>query len=221
MNENQTGFRKGYTTTDNCFLLKAIIDLFNTTNKSLFCAFIDYEKAFDNLWRSALWSKLLKSGIENNCKLFNVVKGLYNTVKSCVMVNNIKSEYFISKMGVRQGENLSPLLFSLYINDLEEFLVLDGNESLKFDIDMCDVYLKMFVLMYADDTVILARSEQGLQRQLNSLEKYCNLWKLKVNIEKTKILIFGKRRVKKDKYNFTYSNKSLEIVDTFKYLGVK
>ena len=49
--------------------------------------------------------------------------------------------------------------------------------------------------MYADDTVLFANSAQGLQKQLDTFEKYCKKWKLTVNVEKKKILIFGKRKL--------------------------
>ena len=97
---------------------------------------------------------------------------------------------------------------------------MDGNASLKFELDACNDYMKLFVLMYADDTVLLANSERGLQRALHSLEKYCIHWKLKVNIAKTTVMLFGKQRMKKDKYNFMFGNSKLEVVDSFKYLGI-
>ena len=90
-------------------------------SEKLFCAFIDYQKAFNTFWRSGIWSKLIASGIPG--QVFNVIRNIYQCVKSCVSMNGNKSDYLMSYTGVRQGENLSPLLFSLYINDLENFLV--------------------------------------------------------------------------------------------------
>ena len=59
--------------------------------------------------------------------------------------------------------------------------------------------------MYADDTMVLSDSKIGLQGALNSLGKCCTHWKLKVNVEKTKFMIFGKRKLKKDN-NFMHNN---------------
>ena len=78
--------------------------------------------------------------------------------------------------------------------------------------------MKLLVLLYADDTVIFADSVQNLQTCIDALSNYCNVWKLSVNVEKTKVLIFAKRRPRN--LNFTYENRVLEIVDLFKYLGV-
>ena len=59
-------------------------------------------------------------------KFLNLVKNMYNHIKSCVLVNNTYSNFFLSHSVVRQGENLSPLLFSIFINDLESFLDNEG-----------------------------------------------------------------------------------------------
>ena len=55
-----------------------------------------------------------------------------------------------------------------------------------------DVYLKIFCLLYADDTLILAESAIQLEKALAGLNTYCNRWALKVNVEKTKVIIFPK-----------------------------
>jgi hypothetical protein len=60
--------------------------------------------------------------------------------------------------------------------------------------DNLNISLKPFVLLYADDTVIMAESCEDLQAQLNVLGEYCKKWKLKVNAEKTIIFIFSRGR---------------------------
>ena len=74
--------------------------------------------------------------------------------------------------------------------------------------------------MYADDTVILANSKTNLQKGLDVLNDYCKKWKLKVNSDKTKIVIFSKRKVNNNKFNFIFNDSEIEIVEYFKYLGV-
>jgi hypothetical protein len=87
-------------------------------NGELFCAFIDFKQAFDTVWRDGLWSKLIKNGINGKC--FNYIRNMYIDVKSLVKVNGTSSDYFNCNVGVRQGEHLSPFLFSLYIDDLDK-----------------------------------------------------------------------------------------------------
>ena len=75
-------------------------------------------------------------------------------------------------------------------------------------------------LMYADDVVLLSNSKEGLQKSLSSLQKYCDSWNLKINIEKTKILIFNKsgKLLKNDK--FFINGILLENVQEYKFLGI-
>ena len=173
------------------------------------------------VWRAGLWEKLIKHGIQGRC--FNVILGMYKSVKSCISVNGKLSPLFECKMGVRQGENLSPILFALFLNDLESFM----NNSALQGISLTEhnsqndtiVYLKLLLLLYADDTVIFADTYQGLQKGLENLEVYCKIWKLTVNVEKTKVMIFENRKSNKH-YEFKYDGNTVKMVDSFKYLGV-
>ena len=74
--------------------------------------------------------------------------------------------------------------------------------------------------MHAYDTILPADSALNLQKGLNELKSYCNKWKLQINSDKTKIMIFANRKVKKENYNFKIGEDNLEIVDSFKYLGI-
>ena len=62
----QSGFRKGHSTIDHVFALHCLIDVYFQRKKRLFCAFIDYKKAFDSVQRGLLWGKLLNSGVNGN-----------------------------------------------------------------------------------------------------------------------------------------------------------
>ena len=98
---------------------------------------------------------------------------------------------FPCRIGVRQGENLSPFLFAIFLNDLEYFFSQYGISGLncEFNDDDLTIYFKIFLLLYADDTVIFGESADELQKTLNVFKDYCDQWKLTVNISKTKILI--------------------------------
>ena len=109
--------------------------------------------------------------------------------------------------------------FSLYINDLEQYLITKGNTFVDFKDEISNNYVKLLVLLYADDTILLSNSAAGLQKALNDLNQYCKEWKLKVNGSKTKVMIFSKRPAI-NKPVFEYDNAQLDIVDEFKYLGV-
>ena len=109
LNENQAGFRSGYSTTDHISTLHILSEILKHNKKKLFCSFIDFSKAFDSVWRVGLWMKLLSNNI--NGKIFRIINNMYKDIKSCVMHSGEQSCFFKSQIGVRQGENLSPILF--------------------------------------------------------------------------------------------------------------
>ena len=69
---NQAGFRKGHSTVDQVYVLQTLIELCIKQKRRLFIAWVDYAKAFDTVWRQALWFKLLKAGYSS--KIVSVIK---------------------------------------------------------------------------------------------------------------------------------------------------
>lgn len=147
-------------------------------------------------------------------KILNIVKSMYKAVKSRVKVSNMLGNEFYCSLGVRQGECLSPLLFSLFLNDIEEQFILSDIDGI--DVDM----VKIFMLLYADDITIFANNPDELQRGLDLLVQYCKRWKLTINVSKTKVLVFRKGGALPRNLSFNYDGTPLEIVKHFKYLGV-
>ena len=155
--------------------------------------------------------------------MFNTIFSMYQNIKSSLSYNGQTCEPFACEIGVRQGENLSPFLFSLYLNDLEDYLISEnvlGMNTISKDIEeKLGTLMKLFIILYADDTVIMAESPDQLQHALNKFKKYCETWKMRVNIDKTKILIFSKRRTTNPQL-FRFNNHLIETVKHFNYLGI-
>lgn len=220
LNENQCGFRKNHSTLDHVFTLNFLVELLKSQKSKLFVGFIDFSRAFDNLPRAQLFQKLINTGI--NGKFLRIVRNMYDGIKSCVQLNNNVSAMFSCECGVRQGENLSPLMFSLFLNDLLEHLESKGNTglTLQYAEDEITYNLTILALLFADDTIILAKTAHEFQKCLNDFDLYCKTWKLQINTQKTKVMVFGSNRRGTRNMNFSINNEILEITDEYKYLGV-
>ena len=210
--ESQTGFRKNMGTVDNIFVLHGLITHMLNAGKKLYCGFIDFTKAFDYVVRENLWTKLIKIGLRGN--ILNIIKAMYKGIKSKVKYLNRLSNEFYCDLGVRQGECLSPFLFSMFLNDIEEQFILKSLDGVDIGI------IKLFVLLYADDMVIFSESAEGLQKGFDVLADYCNRWKVKVNTNKTKVVIFRKGGILPRNLKFTFEGKDIQIVKSFSYLGI-
>ena len=105
-------------------------------------------------------------------------------------------------------------MFALYVNDCEMEFINNNCKAVELK------ELSLFLLMYADDMVIFSETKDGLQEMLNALYIYTKKWKLTVNIDKTKIVIFRNGGVVKDEDKWFYDDVQIDIVNKFTYLGI-
>ncbi|XP_046605008.1 uncharacterized protein LOC124297740 [Neodiprion virginianus] len=146
-----------------------------------------------------------------------IIKSLYDQATIQVRSRNAFSNEFAVTEGVLQGESLIPLLFLLYIADFEDFFRQRGLEGLNID-GIHDIVM----LLYTDDTVILAQSQTDLAKKLRVLGEYCAENGLTVNSIKTSIIIFkngGHPKALDPKYT-RHMDKNIETVTTYNYLGI-
>ena len=80
INENQAGFRANHSTMGHIFSLKALTNLMFKSKQKLYCAFVDYEKAFDTVWRDGLWYKLHMCGVYKTSKVYNIIVKMYENL---------------------------------------------------------------------------------------------------------------------------------------------
>ena len=85
---------------------------------------------------------------------------------------------------------------------------------------ICSDNVKLFLLLYADDSVIMSESREGLQKGLDLMYDYCVRWRLTVNTDKTKVLVFRKGGQLSHDDHWFYGDSLLENVNTFSYLGI-
>ena len=209
LNKNQGGFRKERSTISTT--AKFVDDILLGMNDSQYtvATFIDLKKAFDTINHEILIRKLPNFGINDN--IVTWIKNYLNNRKQKCTVNGRTSSELDITCGVPQGSILGPLLFLLFINDLDQDL------------------LHSRVLLYADDTVLYATHDQEafahlwVAEDLKLLTTWCQKNKLTVNINKTKVMLFGTRNMLKRgiRCDTFINGTKLQYVNHFNYLGVK
>lgn len=192
--EEQGGFREGYSTVDRVFVLKALIEKYSRGKSNLLVAFVDFERAFDSVDRILLCVELLRIGLP---RIFvRLVCDMYRLTRGMVKVAGKGfSDLFSCEVGVKQGSTLSPRLFCLYINDIVEFF----EEKWAPTVSLGNLALSL--LLFADDAALIARSAEDLQILLNILDVYLEKKKMRLNIQKTEIVVFGTNK-NNDKFLF-------------------
>lgn len=205
LSNRQFGFRKGAS----CELL--LVDLIDKIAAGLEnfgqvdLLALDWEKAFDSVDHSLLILKLEKYGI---CS--QVVEWFRAFLKSrmqFVIVDGIRSSEGSVTSGVPQGSVCGPLLFLIYINDLLENLENEG-------------------FLFADDSGLLRpirdiNDQWSIQRDLDRIAKWCQIWRLNVNIGKCQYLrISRKKQRNMVTYNYTLEGKLIQQATSIRYLGI-
>lgn len=137
---------------------------------------------------------------------------MYNTVKAAVRFNSETSSFFNSNIGVKQGDPSSTILFLYFINDITNNFNCEIEGLFKLN------DLSLYILLFADDAVLFAHTPTALQSLLNDLSRYCESWGLNINTKKTNAMIFELGR--HTTYNFTLNTIPLNVVTSFKYLGI-
>ena len=117
---------------------------------------------------------------------------------------------------MKQGCLLSPLIFSLLISEVAEYVRKNG----KHGIQLLPSLEERFLLLFADDIVLVSSTPSGLQNQINNLEKASNSLGLTVNLDKTKVMIFRKGGHIGAGEKWFFNGNEMEIVNSYKYLWI-
>lgn len=201
VNDSQHGFRKGRSCLTN--LLEFLNYLTDQVDKGndVDVIYLDFSKAFDKVPHKRLIHKLALHGISGS--ILNWVREWLSDRKQRVVLNGKKSGWDSVKSGVPQGSVLGPLLFILYINDL------DNNIACKLS-------------KFADDTKLASSVKDiegccGLQRDLDKLLAWSDKWQMQFNYSKCKVMHIGRNN-----RNFEYEmgGNWLDIINQERDLGV-
>ena len=207
----QIGFKKGFRTADHVYLLKTLVEKTFHKKEKLYAAFIDFKKAYDTVNREKLLKKLRDIGLSGT--FLKNIKSLYAKTEYKIKLKNRVLDAISSNLGLKQGCPLSPILFNIYISNIDRYL-----RDPESDIILHDIAISHF--LYADDLVIVANSKEGLQKKLEALGNFAKDKDLTVNKKKSQIIIFNKMG-RKCKDTFTFHGEKLEVVQTYTYLGIE
>jgi hypothetical protein len=214
---SQFGFRRASGTLDAVFVFWKLISYFVNKKKGiLFAALIDFKSAFPSVDRGLLFTRLAHLGLSRKfgCALHSLFEN--NTFQ--LRLGDGITQTFPVTTGLKEGSVLSPLLFSIFVADIEEQVL---GPTAQFNFLHGDCYFEGLLvngLMFADDLVIFARSERALRARLKLLEKYACAKKLVVNTGKCEIVAFGSPR--DSELRFRFLGQPLPVVQQCKYLGI-
>ena len=209
LSKNQSGFRPGRSTTDQLTRLESAIKMAFMEKKIVVATFLDLEKAFDLMWTTGTILKLREFGITDN-----MLKWIHNFLtdrKIQVRVGVETSDPLNLENGCPQGSVLSPILFNVIINTLQESL-----EKLTISLSQ-----------YADDAAVwrantnLNLALKQVQKALNEIEAWAIAWGFKVSTAKTKAILFSKcRKIDDSNLKLELFGNKIEFVDKTSFLGM-
>ncbi|CAB3240548.1 unnamed protein product [Arctia plantaginis] len=202
----QAGFRSGYGTIDHIHTVRQIIQKTEEYNQPLCLAFVDYEKALDSI---EIWSVLESlQRCQVDWRYIQVMKCLYEAATMSVQVQNQQTRPVPLHRGVRQGDVISPKLFTNAMEDMFKTLHWKGR-----GININGEYISH--LRFADDIVIMAETLQDLQQMLNDLADTSVRIGLRMNLDKTKVM-FNEHVLPEP---IAVHGAVLEVVQNYVYLG--
>lgn len=206
--DTQNGFRQKRSTVDNLYILNAAISVTTSRPKGkLFAFFVDFTTAFDTVNRRILWTIMERKGIP--IEIINVIQQMYSST-----AYEVGGQEFNSHMGVKQGCPLSPLLFAIYIADLDTLLQRNQLGGMVIG------KKKLYSLAFADDLAILAENASELKDMMKAMHRFAAGRELTINENKSKIMMFRRSGRGSGERTWTVDGRTYEEVSHFRYLGV-
>ena len=208
-NKNQAGFRRNRCTGDQVLkLVQAASDEMHAKKGNFTIAtFFDFSKAYDKVWRMGLLHKMIKKGIPY--RFVSYVRHFLSSRQTTVDVNGVQSKSFFLNEGLPQGSAISPLLFLIFIDDIDDELSDHTSRSL-----------------YADDTAAWTskgrskeEAQKRMQESINRIAAWSRRWKMTLNETKTEAMLISAGNQAWSP-TLTLNGQPIKIVGEYKFLGV-
>ncbi|OJT03797.1 Transposon TX1 uncharacterized 149 kDa protein, partial [Trametes pubescens] len=185
VHEAQAGFVPGRRLHNHTQLARMMMSWAETKEVNGAIVALDQEKAYDKIDHEYLWAVLERLGIPRS--FINMIKTLYASAETSVVINGVTSKKYRIYRGVRQGDPLSCLLFDLAIEPLSAMIRASNLRG--FEIPKSVTALK--ATLFADDTTVYLAEEDDFQTLQDILDTWCSAAKAKFNIVKTEIIPIG------------------------------
>ena len=205
----QFGFKQGLST-DHCTgLVKDVVARYTFNDSDVYGCFLDASKAFDRVMHNLLFEKLLKKNLSP--VVVRTLLSWYSDQLVSVRWNSAHSEMFSVANGVRQGGVLSPILFTVYIDDLLSQLEDAG-------IGCYWNHHYVGAICYADDIVLLAPSPSALRHMLHTCSIFAESHNFVFNASKTQLIKFS-RYPSRGAAKFVFRGQDLTYCESVSHLG--
>ena len=208
LSEEQAGFRKDRSTIQQILTLRLMAEKALEKGNKIYNCFVDFQKAFDTIKQNVIWAVLSSYGIQ--AKLIRVLQQLYEQSKAAVKMGKDIGEWFMQTLGTKQGDPLSPLIF---ISHLER-LMDKAEDGVKEPVSIHGRLIDN--LRFADDIDLIQKSCNSLQQEMDNLYEAGRKVGLRVNVAKTKTMVFGSTKIER---HIELGGKDIENVEEFVYLG--
>ena len=176
----QAGFRSGFSTIDQIQVISQLQEKAEEYKIPLCFAFVDYEKAFDSIEFNPLFESLGNQGVE--AAYITLLRDLYNGATSTLKLHR-ESDKINLQRGVRQGDNISPKLFTACLQDAIINKINWEGKGINIDGE------HLSHLIFADDIVLVAKSPQELESMLTDIHLASKPVGLSMNLSKTKVML--------------------------------
>jgi hypothetical protein len=211
----QSAYQRGRSCLHTSLNLQECINYNIDNGSKVYICFLDTSKAFDVVWHEGLFVKLYELGVKG--KLWRIIVEAYTDMTTAVWHDGLMSRWIKVRQSVRQGGVLSTLLYLVFNNDVIKQLRDSGLGA-----KVGDIYCGSPV--QADDLALIALTGSGLQGMMNICYKYSRLWRYLYNTSKTRILVRGESRRKKDsqtvRRRWHLGSQEVEATMEAKHVGV-
>ena len=201
--DNQAGFTKGGRIEDNLFILQHLVEKSFKQNKTLIVISIDFSKAYDSINRKRMIETMIKYKIHPN--IIDIVANVYQDDFTKIMIGDQEEKIKITS-GIKQGCTGSTALFKLITYEIIKEIERHG-EGIEIDNNI------LHSLFFADDSLTLANTKENAMKNLKILTKISESFGLRINKEKSNILVYNSNENIKE-------IEGIQVTEKIRYLGI-